>query len=511
MAAIKNLILNPRILLLLAILAGAIVALNPHPFAKGVVVESVVSNSSAELNGVTPGLLIYSINGQTISDKADFEKFLSTLSPNQTIQLETNKGRYVFISEEELGFSVKPAPKSNLKQGIDLVGGARVLLKPEQELTSQQVVDLVAIIQKRLNTFGLQDVSVKSVSDFSGQTYILVEMAGTTQTQAAKLISQQGKFEAKIGNESVFAGSDIKQVCRSAECAGVRACNQVSDGWACEFQFKVDISPEAASRHAAITSKLGTIFVNGKSYLEKKLDLYLDDELVDSLYISSDLKGVEATSFVIEGSGVGKSEELAMKAALDNMKTLQTILITGSLPVKLEIVKVDTISAALGEAFFKTAMLALIAAIFVVGIIIFLRYRKPAIAGSIFLTSMSEIVIILGMAALIKWNLDLPSIAGLLAAVGTGVDAQIIITDELLTGKEEFGGWKERVKRALAIIFGSFATLAAAMIPLWAIGATMLKGFAIVTIIGAAIGVFITRPAYSVIAEHLIKSERKEI
>ncbi|MGC9058332.1 MAG: PDZ domain-containing protein [Candidatus Nanoarchaeia archaeon] len=513
MASIKSILLNYKVLLLLIALVCAIVALNPQPFAKGVVVENVVANSSAELNGITPGMHIISVNGKEIPNKEAFEALAATFTPNQTISLSTNKGEYVFLVEEKagtpfLGFSVKSAPKTNLKQGIDLVGGARVLLKPEGSLSSQQLTDVINIIQKRLNTFGLQDISVRAVTDFSGQTYILVELAGTTQAQATKLISQQGKFEAKIGNDSVFSGTDIKQVCRSAECSGIWACNQIEDKtWACQFQFKVDISPEAAAKHAEITSKLSTIFVSGKAYLDKKLDLYLDDELVDSLYISADLKGIVTTSFVIEGSGIGQSQELAMKASLDNMKALQTILITGSLPVKMQIVKVDSVSPALGEAFFKTAMLALIVAIIAVGIIIFLRYRKPLLASAVFLTSMSEIVIILGVAALIKWNLDLPSIAGLLAAVGTGVDAQIIITDELLSGKALLGGWKERAKRALAIIFGSFATLAAAMVPLWIFGAAMLKGFAIVTLLGAAIGVFITRPAYSVIAEHLLKGK----
>ena len=36
---------------------------------------------------------------------------------------------------------------------------------------------------------------------------------------------------------------------------------------------------------------------------------------------------------------------------LDNMKKLQTILITGSLPVKLEVVKLDTVSPTLGKEF----------------------------------------------------------------------------------------------------------------------------------------------------------------
>jgi preprotein translocase subunit SecD len=240
--------------------------------------------------------------------------------------------------------------------------------------------------------------------------------------------------------------------------------------------------------------------------LEKKLDLYLDDELVESLYISSGLQGVESTSFVIEGPGEGTTKEAAVTNAVTSMKAMQTVLITGALPVKLEIVKTDIVSPALGEQFLRYAIIAIIGAVAAVGVVIFARYRKPLIAGMVFLTGLSEVIIILGIAAMIKWNLDLAGIAGLIAAVGTGVDAQIVITDEFIGSAGAFAlGWKEKLKRAFFIIFGSFSTMLVAMLPLWAIGAPMLKGFAIITLIGVSIGVFVTRPAYAKIVEVLMK------
>src|SRR3989338_506706 len=96
------------------------------------------------------------------------------------------------------------------------------------------------------------------------------------------------------------------------------------------------------------------------------------------------------------------------------MKQMQTILITGSLPYKLEIVKLDTISPLLGQKFtyliFLTGFVALVA----VSIIIFLRYRNFKASIALLFTSFSEVIILLGIAALIKWNLDLPSIVGIL-------------------------------------------------------------------------------------------------
>src|SRR3990167_2093287 len=179
------------------------------------------------------------------------------------------------------------------------------------------------------------------------------------------------------------------------------------------------------------------------------------------------------------------------------MKRLQTILITGSLPVKLNIVKTDAISPVLGEEFVNNAILMSMLAILAVAIVVGLRYWKLLIAIPILITMLSEVIILLGVAAFIGWNIDLASIAGILVAIGTGVDDQIVITDETLKGEtSSIYNWKEKVKRAFIIIMLAYATVVVAMIPLIFAGAGLLKGFAITTIIGVTIGFFITRPAY---------------
>ena len=53
----------------------------------------------------------------------------------------------------------------------------------------------------------------------------------------------------------------------------------------------------------------------------------------------------------------------------------------------------------------------------------------------------------------------------------------------------------------------AFAATVAAMIPLLFAGAGLLKGFAITTIVGVTIGVFITRPAFAAMIEVLFEEE----
>ena len=115
---------------------------------------------------------------------------------------------------------------------------------------------------------------------------------------------------------------------------------------------------------------------------------------------------------------------------------------------------------------------------------------------------------ILCIASIIGWNIDLAAIAGIIAAVGTGVNDQIIITDEALKGEtRKVFSWKDKIKNAFFIIFGAYITLVVAMFPLLFAGAGLLRGFAITTIIGISVGVFITRPAYANILEILLKKE----
>jgi len=188
------------------------------------------------------------------------------------------------------------------------------------------------------------------------------------------------------------------------------------------------------------------------------------------------------------------------------MKQLQTVLITGSLPVKLVIEKTDNLSPQLGEEFIRNALLVGILSIFSVALVIFLRYRRVEIFIPMIVTMVSEVTLLLGLASLIGWNLDLAAIAGIIIAVGTGIDHQIVITDEALSGEStRYTNWKTKFRNAFFIIMAAYFTTVVAMVPLYYAGAGMLKGFAITTIMGISFGVFITRPAFAAIIEVLLK------
>ena len=59
-----------------------------------------------------------------------------------------------------------------------------------------------------------------------------------------RAISTQGKFEAKIANETVFVGGDkdVTYVARSGQQSGIYSCNAYTEGEVCSFRFAISSS-----------------------------------------------------------------------------------------------------------------------------------------------------------------------------------------------------------------------------------------------------------------------------
>ncbi len=573
---VPKIFMNFRVVILMICMILSLLAIAPSN-QTGVAIRSVEVGSAADFATMESPIknsrpldyeVIKFVNGKAIENSEDFYESISDLSANETVLIKSDLNSYVLVAQsdvsyevtdelinktiekivlvnetingttqlinktvnetiqvnktiehilgvKDLGLSIVDAPTSNIRKGLDLQGGVRVLLEPGELEEGQEMNDVldrsIQSLEQRLNAFGLNDVIIRKSTDLSGNSFILVEIAGLQKTEITDLIASQGKFEAKIDNQTAFVGGeDISYVCRISECSGINpyeGCGQTPDGnYACRFYFTIDLTQEAAQQQADLTANLDVISENGDTYLSSPIDLVLDDKLVDTLNIGASLRGKAETTIQISGSGSGKNQEEAMLNSLENMKRLQTIIETGSLPVKLNIVKIDSLSPVLGKEFLSNALSTGFIALLAVAMIVFVRYRTLKIAIPMILTSMSEVLILIGFAALFGTNLDLAAVAGIIIVIGTSVDHQIVIADELL-GKDsaDHRSWSEKIKSAFFIIMVAFFTTFFAMVPLWFAGAGILKGFALTTIYGLMVGVFVSRPAYAAIVKSLFK------
>ncbi len=558
---IRELLKDWRILLVIVCVLLAVAMVFPWQ-KSGVVVKSVAADSPL-VGKLHPGEILTWANEvdiKTPEDLLQFENFTGTFRFMHKGELDLAE-----VSEPGLKITVGKQSASKLNLGMDLVGGTRVLLKPVGNVSQELIDQTITTLETRINTYGLRETKFQSIKDVAGNSYIQIEMAGGSREEIDNLLARQGHFEAKIpkvvtltndtgslriGNSNytvtvtdnvtvingqnvalnstfdlagihwqlanatsagavvvatVFNGTDIKTVCM-VEQQGICRSNVMKAGDIWQFAFDIQVSNEGAQRFADVTKGMRVIVDpgTGDSYLESKIILFLDEKVINDLNIVSDLAGKAMTTATITGA------RDTQQGSLQERRMLQSVLSSGELPIQLEIARVDAISASLGAEFVRAAMLAaLIASAAVMGVIYF-RYRRIKILIPMMIWSVSETVLTLGAAAAIGWTLDISSIAGLIAAIGTGTNDQIMMIDEILlgrTGEKSVYTIRQRLKRALFIVFGAAGTIVAAMLPLLFIGIGVMRGFAITTTLGVLIGVFITRPAFGHVAEKILGAE----
>ncbi len=519
---------QPRILLLLLIVILAIFAVNYAPTEKGVVINGVAAGSDAERAGMafdTKHSLrslekILSINGEKVETPANFYTLVEQLAPNSSFKIITDRkedGYSIVLqpqgndsNSQALGISVRDAAKSNIRLGIELEGGSRLILKPTAELSKEEFDLLINTLQSRLDVYGASGTKVNSISDaFSNEQFVVVESISSNKNDVYELISRQGEFEAKVGNQTVFTGNDVLRVLNDARHSGLQGCSPSGDGQVCTYGFQIEISSEAGDRFFNVTKNLD---VQG-GYLSEKISFYLDGKEITSLNIASTFKYQKITNPQLTVSGkTMPTLKQAQEDGQKEMKFLQAILSTQKLPTELEVVQSYSISSSRGRALLSNAMGVGLLALLLVAATVALRYRKFTIFIGIFVALISELIIVLGVAAFMKLSIDLAAIGGLIAAIGTGVDDQIIITDEQFRKKNAAKTSKGRLKKAMVIVLLSYATTMAAMVPLYFAGLKVIQGFAFMIVVGITIGVLLTRPAFAAYIRVLTSSraQRKE-
>lgn len=519
---IKEALKEPRILIFLAFLILAIFAI-PSFSGGGVKVTYIAPDSSFQ-GSIDEGDMIQSMNGVDIETVDDYTEAASRVKPDDIVSLATKEKVYrktVPPSENNesgyLGVHVKEPEPTNLDMGLDLQGGAKVTLKPitvEGVEFNDTVYDTTAqVLRTRLSSYALKNVVIRQVKGVEGNKYIIIEMPGKGSEKIVDRVKSVGKFELKIMNRSVFTGDAI------VPPIGQPKKDQKTGQWRIQFTITpksagklkdvyIEESPESPKSCSSNTDCSEEYAcsrdVAGGGTCLPRIEMFLDENEMFSAPPAHSLYQTWRYGDI--------SKDLVVETnTQEKAKQVRVVLEAGRLPKQiktLNVISQDYIDPKLGRDFLRGAVIAGLAAMVAVGTVIFARYRNLKIAIPIMLTGLSEVVIILGIAATIKWTIDLPAIAGIITTVGTGVDHQIIITDELLKGEsKEKWNLKKSTKTAFGIILAAVLTTSFAMLPLLYPGFTglyALRGFAIITIIGVLVGYFISRPGYAKIAEIIL-------
>ncbi|HTY51710.1 MAG TPA: preprotein translocase subunit SecD [Methanomicrobiales archaeon] len=461
-----------RVILLIVFLVGALVAIYPH-YENGKFTTALQFGLDLQGGSWLQMSFDSEVVGFTSQRSADdlasslssaLDSEVSAVSPTQ---LEVRK---LFTrSELELLLAQQNATLTTYEQGVSQATGQ----------------DIKRILEQKINTLGTKDARVNLLTPVGTNVvkYVRVELAGVDINTARNIVGKQGLFEIRIktvGNqtEHVLYGNAITSV-----------GNPQQDPTRMTWGVPFTLSEQGAAAFRAAANDYGAVTDPAAHPISMILDNVtvfsapLDPSLAKEL-LTSDVQRLSAST----GSGT---------AGMNQAQTLEIHLRAGALPVDVAVANFGQVSAPLGEYFKLMSLVAGVLALLTVGFVIYYRYREPSIVLPMVGTNFAEVIILLGIARFVQ-QLDLASIAGLIAVVGTGIDQLVVITDEVLhEGKVPSPSlYLKRLGRALAIILVAAGTVVFAMLPLALMDLSTLKGFAFITILGVLVGVAVTRPAY---------------
>ncbi|MFA6226809.1 MAG: preprotein translocase subunit SecD [Methanoregula sp.] len=482
---LKHLVKDWRVAILLILVGLSVVAIYPHFDEKGNLTTNLqygldLQNGAwlqmefqAEVVGVTTDQPIDQFVAN-LSKKMDTE--VNVIYPTNPTHLEIRK--YYSQADLEPIFASEGGKIVSYHQGV-----------------SKETAELVKkILENKLNYGGTKDTKINILTDISNTAqYVRVEMAGVDVNQAKGLVGKQGKFEIRVqtvGNETVHVlyGDAITSVGNPEKDI------YQNNLWSVPFTLSEEGA--IALQQAAIKYDLTT---NPHNH---NLIMFLDNKTVFDAPIADDAAAKLQTS----PNRVWKATTGAGTNGQTAAQTLSIHLRAGALPVETKIVGSGAVPAEQGAKNKMVSVIAGILALITVGIVIYYRYREPSIVLPMVLINASEIIILLGFISAIRFQIDLPTIAGLIAVAGTGIDQMVVITDEILhEGRVPSPTlYLKRLGRALMIIMIAAATVVIAMVPLILMPLTTLQGFALITILGVLVGVIITRPAYGKIIMQIL-------
>lgn len=370
------------------------------------------------------------------------------------------------------GDTVTPIVKSasEIRFGIDIRGGVDVSFVPADgtEANETQMSAAQAVIEQRLISLGITDYEIyKDVSksrvilrfpwkvgetEFNPETAIqeLAATAMLTFREGAEQDESTGEPSGVTAENIILEGTDV--------ASATAQYGQLSSGGSAEHYVSLTLSSEGATKFAEATARLAAE--------SGSISIWMDNDLISAPTVNEAIPDGKA---VISGSFDAESAT----ALADKINA-------GSLPFALTADSFSTISPTLGSQSLRAMVIAgIVALILVVGYMI-LNYRLVGAVSALSLIGQTAatLAFISGYFAVFQsFTLTLPGIAGIILAIGMGVDANVItgerIKEELRSGKKLDSAIKAGFERGLSpIIDGNVTVLIVAAILMGAFGPT---------------------------------------
>jgi preprotein translocase subunit SecD len=361
------------------------------------------------------------------------------------------------------------------KLGLDLEGGLRVeyqaLPVEGKHPGAADMAIIKDIVERRVNQVGVSEPVVVT----QGDDRVVIELPGVTDPEAVrKLVGSTGRLDfVPLGSTTATEG----QVLDPKQYPPLFSGDQVSSATVGTDQngrpaVNFVLKPDGSTKFADYTAK------NVGSYFA----ITLDNAVISAPVIQNSIPNGN-----VQITGGGLAGFNAKDAA-----NLVTILKFGSLPFPIQELATEQISATLGSQFLDQSLLAGLIGISLVITFMLIYYRLTGLVASFALIYYT--LVMFAIFRLVPVTLTLAGIAGFVLSVGMAVDANILIfermKEELRLGKSLPAAVEAGFNRAWnSILDSNVSSLITATI-LYALGSSVIRGFAFVLIIGVLVSMF---------------------
>lgn len=358
---------------------------------------------------------------------------------------------------------------SDIRWGIDIRGGVDVTFTSpaDYDATDEEVDAAKSIVETRLVANNITDYEV--YVDY-GNDKIIVRFpwqaeddsfdpeAAVKELGATALLTFREGSERSLSDGQTY--EDLPLIISGSDVEKASAVYQLKSGNSKEYEYMVSLKLKDSGKEkfAKATKKLSS--TSPKGYIST----YMDDECISTATVNEEISGGEAT---ISGNFTA-----------DEAKELADQINGGALPFKLETSSFSTISPTLGTGARDAMAIAGVIAFALIMIFMISLYRLPGVVAVIGLIGQvaGTFCAITGFFPFSNsFTLTIPGIAGIILAVGMGVDANVItgerIKEEINSGKTIDTAIATGYKRAFSAVFdGNITMIIVAIILMGAFG-----------------------------------------
>jgi preprotein translocase subunit SecD len=369
--------------------------------------------------------------------------------------------------------------------GLDLQGGLRVTLEVQpqagQEVTPEDVEVARDIIERRVAGIGVTEPQVRTETGGDGTQRIVVEVPGVSdQDQVRDLVGSTGQLQfIDPRGQALERDQDIRELIETDAVAVLFDGGEIQPGSVApdvgqgnQIGVSFSLSDEGSDTWCAFTT----------ANVNRPGPIALDGRVITVPTINQPICG--GTTIITVGSGTPENEI--------ERTNLYNTLRFGALPVGLEEQGVESVAPTLGADFLAQALVAGFVGIALVMLFMVFHYRLPGILAALALIFYA--LLIYAIFRVVHVTLTLAGVAAFILSVGMAVDANILIfermKEEIRAGKTLGPAIEAGFNRAWSSILDS--NVSSILVAGWLYwqGTTVVRGFALVLIIGVLVSMF---------------------